>query len=100
MEHAELGQQTIGGRFLACEFLHQGVGFQSDFGHLLGLQVVLLAQLHAGIDGRVNHNAASKWLVGVEFNFPRGAQVFCDFLPIGFVRKHLHQTTRRFQSAG
>ena len=70
MENAELGQQSVGGCFLACEFLHQGMGFQCDFGHLLGLQVVLLAQLHAGINGGVNHNAAGKRLVGVEFNFP------------------------------
>ena len=97
VEDAELALQPRLRSFLASQLLHQGVRTHGDAGDLISGQAMLVAQLHTGVDGGMDHDAARKRFVGVERDFPAGAQVLGDLGPVGFVREHLHQAPWRFQ---
>jgi hypothetical protein len=62
---AELGLQAVGRLLLAGELEHQRMHLELDALDLLGPHA-LGAQLRAGVDAGVDHDAAGKGLVGVE----------------------------------
>ena len=72
--HAELGLQAVHRLFLACELEHQRVHADCHAFDVARLQAMRIAQLHAGIDAGVDHDAAGKGLVGVEADFKALAQ--------------------------
>ncbi|MNN14600.1 hypothetical protein D3C81_1276740 [compost metagenome] len=69
---------------------------QLDALHVPGLHA-LLAQLHAGVDAGVDHDAAGKRLVGVERDLEAAAQFVGNLVPVGLGRDHLHEAARRLQ---
>ena len=81
MVHAELGLQAVCRLFFAGEFEHQRMHFELDALHLLRRDA-LRAQLSAGIDAGVNHDAAGKGLEGVEGNLKTLAEFVGDLVPV------------------
>ena len=96
---AELALQSGRRRLLAGQLEHQRVHADRHLGDVGGREVVLLAQLHAGIDAGVDHDAASERLVGIERDLPVLAQALGDLRPIGLVGKHLQQAAWRLERA-
>ena len=64
--------------------------------HLLGRDA-LRAQLRAGVDAGVDHDAAGKGLVGVEGDLEALAQLVGDLAPVVLGGDGLHHAARRFQ---
>ena len=65
---------------------------------LVRLEIVLVAELDAGIDRRMHRNPAGKRFVGVEGGFPGFAKVFCDLGVIAFRAQGIGPTEFAFES--
>jgi len=93
---AELALQAVGGLLLAGELEHERVHPQFNALHVLGPHA-LLAQLHAGVDARVDDDAAGEGLVGVEGDLEALAELVGGLVPGALGRQHLRIAARRLE---
>ena len=95
---AELGLQAVHRFFLAGELQHQRVNAQLQPLDVLGLHATL-AQLGAGVDAGVDHDAAGKGFVGVEADLKTLTQLTMDLIPVALGGDHLGKAARRLDGA-
>src|SRR5215218_5519957 len=67
--------------------------------NVAGLEAVLVAQLDAAVDGRMNDDAARERLIGVERNLPGLAQLLRDLVRVELGRQHVREAARRLDAA-
>src|SRR5918998_2503692 len=72
---------------------------QRDRGDVAGLEAMLVAQLDAAVDGRMDDDAAGERLVGVERNLPCLAELLGDLVGVELRRPHVGEAAWRFDTA-
>ena len=92
---AELGLEAGARRRLAGELEHERMHAQVDARDVVRAQPVRVAQLHAAVDGRMDHDAAGERLVRVERDLEALAELVGDLVPRALRRVGLRDPARR-----